>query len=69
MSYLSNKLKKKNKLKAYFSGVSLTLRVEHASLALVDHPYSDGIMIKILYGVDVLLYPQALHPIFSYWVG
>ena len=31
------------------------------------HP-SDGVTIKIPYGVDVLHQP-ALHPIFSYWVG
>ena len=28
-----------------------------------------GIMIKIPYGVDVLLHQPALHPIFSYGVG
>ena len=31
-------------------------------------PSSDGVTIKILYGVDVLHRP-ASHPIFSYWVG
>ena len=41
---------------------------EGACLALVDHPSSDGIMIKMPYGVDVLHRP-ASHPIFSYWVG
>ena len=39
------------------------------SLALLDHPCSDVITIKIPYGVDVLLYQPTLHPIFSYWVG
>ena len=41
---------------------------EGASLALVGHPSSDGITIKMPYGVDVLHRP-ASHPIFSYWVG
>ena len=44
-------------------------RREGASLALVGDPSSDGITIKILYGVDVLLHRPATHPIFSYWVG
>ena len=48
------------------SGVSLTSWGEGASLALVGHHSSDGIMIKILYGVDVLLCRPASHPIFSY---
>ena len=47
--------------------LSLTSRGEGASLALVVQPSSDGIMIKMPYGVDVL-YRPALHPIFSYWV-
>ena len=51
------------------SGVSLTSWGEGASLALVGHPSSDGITIKILYGVDVLLHRPASHPVFSYWVG
>ena len=51
------------------SGVSLTSWGEGASLALVGHPSSDGITIKIPYGVDVLLRRPASHPIFSYWVG
>ena len=42
---------------------------EGVSLALLDHPSSDVITIKIPYGVDVLLYQPTLHPIFSYWVG
>ena len=37
------------------------------SLALVGHPSSDGVTIKIPYGVDVLLHPPASRPIFSYW--
>ena len=51
------------------SGVSLTSWGEGASLALVGNPSSDGITIKIPYGVDVLLHPPASHPIFSYWDG
>ena len=50
------------------SGVSLTSWGEGESLALVGHPSSDGITIKIPYGVDVLLRRPASHPIFSYWV-
>ena len=38
------------------SGVSLTSWGEGASLALVGQPSSDGITIKIPYGVDVLLH-------------
>ena len=30
---------------------------------------SNGVIIKIPYGVDVLLHQPALHPIFSYCVG
>ena len=55
----------------YWVGVQgghLTLCGEGASLALVDHPSSDGVTIKMPYGVDVLHRP-ASHPIFSYWVG
>ena len=37
---------------------------EGASLVWVGHPSSDGVMIKILYKVDVLLHWPALHPIF-----
>ena len=51
------------------SGVSLTSWGEGASLALVGHPSSDAITIKIAYGVDVLLRRPASLPIFSYWVG
>ena len=50
------------------SGTSLTSWGEGASLALVGHPSSDGITIKMPYGVDVLHQP-ASHPNFSYWVG
>ena len=32
---------------------------EGASLALVGHPSSDGVIIKIPYGVDVLLHQPA----------
>ena len=51
------------------SGVSLTSWGKGPSLALVGHPSSDGITIKIPYGVDVLLRQPASHPIFSCWVG
>ena len=50
------------------SRVSLTSWGEGASLALVGHPSSDGVMIRMSYGVDVLHQP-ASHPIFSYWVS
>ena len=46
----------------------MTLWGESASLTLVGHPSSDGLTIKMPYGVDVLNRP-ASHPIFSYWVG
>ena len=36
------------------SGASLTSWGEGASLALVGHPSSDGVTIKMPYGVDVL---------------
>ena len=49
------------------AGSVLPLGGEGASLALVGHPSSDGVTIKMLYGVDIL-YRPALHPIFSYWV-
>ena len=38
------------------SGVSLTLWGEGASSALISHPSSDGVTIKMPYGVDVLLH-------------
>ena len=38
------------------------------SLALVGHPSSNGVTMKIPYGVDVLLHRPDLHPIFSYWM-
>ena len=44
------------------------LKGRRCRLALVGNPSSDGVMIKMPYGVDVLHRP-ALHPIFSYWVG
>ena len=49
-------------------GDILTSWGKGVSLSLVGHPSSDGITIKMPYGVDVLHRP-ALHPIFSYWVG
>ena len=51
-----------------FSGASLTSWGEGAALALVGHPSSDGVTIKMPDGVDVLHRP-ASHPIFFYWVG
>ena len=50
------------------SGASLTSWGEVDSLALVGHPSSDGVTIRVHYGVDVLLHRPALDPIFSYWV-
>ena len=49
--------------------VSLTSWGEGASLTLVGHPFSDGITIKIAYGIDVLLHRATSHLIFSYWVS
>ena len=43
------------------SRVSVTSWGEGAYLALVGHPSSDGITIKIPFGVDVLLHQPALH--------
>ena len=45
-------------------GLVSTYQGEDASLALVGHPSSDGIMKKIPHGVDVLLHQPTLHPIF-----
>ena len=39
-----------------YSETSLTLWGEGASLALVGHPSSDGVTIKVPYTVDVLLH-------------
>ena len=50
------------------SRASLTSWGEGASLALVRHTSSDGVTIKMPYGVDVSRQP-ASHLIFSYWVG
>ena len=50
------------------SRASLPSWGESASLALVGHSSSDGVTIKMPYGVDVLHQPVS-HPIFSYWVG
>ena len=54
----------------YWVGVQrghLTLCGEGASLVLFDHPSSDGVLIKMLFEVDVFNCPT-LHPIFSYWI-
>ena len=48
--------------------VSLTSWRKGASLALVGHPSSDDVIIKMPYGLDVLHQPSS-QPIFSYWVG
>ena len=44
------------------SGASITSWGEGASLALVGHPSSDGVMIKMLYEVDVLHQPASHTP-------
>ena len=49
--------------------VSHTSWGECASLVLVGHPSRDGIMMKIPYGVDVVIHRPASHPIFFYWAG
>ena len=41
---------------------------EAAPLALVGHPSSGAVMIKMPPEVDVL-HRSAVHPIFSFWVG
>ena len=41
---------------------------EGAFLALVNHPSSDVVTMKVPYGVDVLHQP-ALHPIIFCWVS
>ena len=51
------------------NGVSRTSWVEGVSLALVGLPSSDGVTIKVPYGVDVLFHKPSSHAIFSYWVG
>ena len=51
------------------SGVSLISWGEGTSLALVPHPSSDGVTIKMLYGVDVFLHLfLRFAPIFFYWL-
>ena len=47
--------------------IKLVFLGEDASLALVGHPSSDGVMIQIPYGVDVLHRP-ASQLIFSYCI-
>ena len=46
------------------SGASLTSWGKGPFLLLVYHPSSDGVTIKMPYGVEVL-YQPASHPIFS----
>ena len=43
--------------------VSLTSWGEATFLALVGHPSSDGVTIKLPHGVDVSLHQSAWHPI------
>ena len=50
------------------SGVNLTSWGEGASVALVAHPYSDCLMIKKGYGVDVLLHWPACTSSFPIWL-
>ena len=50
----------------YWVGFSLISWVVGSSLALVDHPSSDGVTMKIPYGVNIPLHQPVLHPIFSY---
>ena len=40
-----------------------------ASLAMVGHPSSDGVTIKIPYGINVSLHQPASYPIFSNWIS
>ena len=51
------------------SRASLTSWGEGASSALVSHPSSDGVTIKMHYGVEIFYIDQLRTPIFSYWVG
>ena len=41
---------------------------EPAPLALVGHPSSSAVMIKMPHEVDVLHRPT-VHPLFSFWLG
>ena len=50
------------------SGASLTSWGEGASLALVGHPLSDGVTIKMPYGVDVLDGVDAPHLFLLRWL-
>ena len=50
------------------SRANLTSWGEDTTLALVGHPYSNGVIIKMPYRVDVLLHRPVLHPIFSYFL-
>ena len=49
--------------------VSPTSWEESATLTLGDFPSNDDVIMKVPYGVDVLLNQPSLHPIFSNWVG
>ena len=48
--------------------MSILFHGQEVPLAFADHASHGGLIIKILYGVDVLLDQPALHYIFSYWV-
>lgn len=45
--------------------LNLTLWVESGSLALVNDPFIDVVSMKILHGVDLLLYGPVLGTLFS----
>ena len=53
---------------SYFKA-RMQMQVEGASLALVGHPSSNGVTMKVPYGLDILLHWLASPLIFSYWVG
>ena len=62
-------LKSSNRHWMVSSGVSPSSWGEGATLALVGHPSSDGITIKVPYVVDVSLHRPVSRSIFSYWIG
>ena len=51
------------------AGTVLPHREEGASPTLVGHPSSDGVTIKMPYGVDVLSHRPASHPSFPIGFG
>ena len=53
-----------------FREISLTSWGESPSLVMAGHPSSDGVTIKISYGVDVLLHQPALsYPRAAFLIG